>query len=1301
MAMIISNWKVNRALSIAVLGLIVCAAPAFAQVPAKRHGQRPANTRDHKTEAPKGRGLSYAPDRYILFLGDEPVAKHFATRAQLQTAAATSYRQQIELRQEAVKQDLAGRNIQVVGAASTVMNAIFVVAPASRLAELRNVSGVIGVMPERRVKPNLNKATAAVNAPAAWAQLAKRGQSNPGSGIKIGIIDTGIDPTSPAFADTGFTAPPGFPKCNAAVTPVLVNGALTLQSDCPLYTNNKVIVARSYVSMIAAGNCAASSLTIPCPSAGAANAANSMPDDYSARDRSGHGSAVAAIAAGVQNSGGTVAFSGMAPGAFLGSYKIYGSSGVSFDPPESVVIKALDDAVNDGMDIVNYSSGVPAVAGALDLGMKCGNPAGVPCDPLAHAFETAAGNGTVVVVAAGNYGSDPNDDAYYTTITSPGTAPSVITVGATVNSHVFGPTVSVNAPGVASNLKGIAAAMSDSGFVNWPNSTPQFYPLSSLYPPILGATSGELVDAGQACSAISAPLTDKWALIEQSTATGCSFDVQAQNAVAAGAIGIIFYMASSGAPAFPNGDGGGICINNATQCDLYGPGVLISASDGLNLKNYLATYIAANPGASVTVTIDTAGAEEALPSWAAANTLAAYSSYGPAIDGSIKPDLVAPGGFEVWLPPEDAWPALYGMYTVGQRYDPNGELFTTNGYVAANGTSFAAPLVAGAAALILKAQPTLKAAQIKSALVNSAAQSVTADDKNDLVDVQEIGAGLLDANAALTAAIAGVTAAPSTLSFGYLATGTKLPITIPVTVTNSGSASVTLAVGVTVGIAAAGASVTPSQTSLIVAPGGSATLNFSLGNSVPTDAGEYEGAVTLTSASPAVSLRIPYMFLVGNGVPFVYPLWDMADWQATNFGGPTYSYGSVNQDLGPLPVQVIDEFGVPMPNVAVTYTVSPSGTASLKSVSGAPGTTGNSVPFQPSVCTPGSSTSTVTCNTNNYGIAWVELVTGATAVGSSSTTTNGGCGQAPACIDATTSAAEGSWDIPNTLSIIPAPSLTRIYENNAGGSTLAPGSYVQMAGSSFADPNFLVNPTAGDKMDPTYSSGRLPLTWDYVTVSFDAPASGNLRAISVPGYVEYVGCSKQPCTLDVTTVNVWVPWELTGYPSVQVKEIYAGSVPIFSNAITAPLATYTPTFFMYSPDNVVLIAEGQDYVNCPAPLYLIGPSCPATQGSTVVFYANGLGPVSNQPASGDPALSSPLSQMPTNPVITIGGQPATVKFAGLSPGFVGLYQINAVIPTGLASGNQPITIAIGGVASPTSVTGGTPPVTYQIVLPIK
>ena len=213
---------------------------------------------------------------------------------------------------------------------------------------------------------------------------------------------------------------------------------------------------------------------------------------------------------------------------------------------------------------------------------------------------------------------------------------------------------------------------------------------------------------------------------------------------------------------------GGICETNSTgACDLAGPGVMISLSDGQALK----AYVDANPGAAVTIT--TAGVEQ--PVSGVVNALASFSSFGPTPDGAIKPDMVATGGYDGGNLSSDPNPPS-GMYLAGQNYDPNGELFTSNRYVAADGTSFATPLVAGAAALVKQAHPTWTAPQIKSALVNNSAQDVTEDDFQDTVDVEWIGAGRLDANAAVTAT---VTAAPSTLSFDYLASGVAFPKPIP------------------------------------------------------------------------------------------------------------------------------------------------------------------------------------------------------------------------------------------------------------------------------------------------------------------------------------------------------------------------------------------------------------------------------------------------------------------------------------------------------------------------------------------
>ena len=78
-------------------------------------------------------------------------------------------------------------------------------------------------------------------------------------------------------------------------------------------------------------------------------------------------------------------------------------------------------------------------------------------------------------------------------------------------------------------------------------------------------------------------------------------------------------------------------------------------------------------------------------------------------------------------------------------------MYSDNGYAAADGTSFASPIVAGAAALVKQAHPKYTVAQIKSALVNTAAQDVTTDNFGTTVDVEWLGAGRLDAGLAANA----------------------------------------------------------------------------------------------------------------------------------------------------------------------------------------------------------------------------------------------------------------------------------------------------------------------------------------------------------------------------------------------------------------------------------------------------------------------------------------------------------------------------------------------------------------------
>src|ERR1019366_3570888 len=162
----------------------------------------------------------------------------------------------------------------------------------------------------------------------------------------------------------------------------------------------------------------------------------------------------------------------------------------------------------------------------LDTGAACGAPANTPCDVLATAFENAART-VVIAVAAGNAGPDGYTYSSFNTISSPGTAPSVIAVGATINSHGMAPSVKVLGTGVPANLVNIPALPSDAYF----------------YPSAYGANTATLVDAtaagdAYACGTLPAfSLNGAIALVQRGpTGTGsCDFDTKAGNAQAAGA----------------------------------------------------------------------------------------------------------------------------------------------------------------------------------------------------------------------------------------------------------------------------------------------------------------------------------------------------------------------------------------------------------------------------------------------------------------------------------------------------------------------------------------------------------------------------------------------------------------------------------------------------------------------------------------------------------------------------------------------------------------------------------------------
>jgi len=1080
-------------------------------------------------------GWSQTPaTHYAVFLADEPLAKHFSSREDMQSAAGLAWRGRIEAAQGAVRNELAARRIRITGSASTLLNAIFVIAPPARVAEIKAIPGVVDVVKLGRSKMLLNHATQILDGPQAWNLLG--GMSNAGAGIKIGILDTGIDQTHPSLQDSSLQTPAGFPKCNSP-------------SDCANFTNSKVIVARSYVALDAAG----SDPNNP--------AADSTPDDYSARDRVGHGTAVATAAAG-NTAPLAVTINGMAPKAWIGNYKISGSPGVNDSAGNAAFIQAIEDAVHDGMDVVTTSFGGTSFTGPLDTGATCGNASGVPCDPLAYAFEQAAAKGVIVLAAAGNEGEGgvygTGTYPQYNTISSPADAPSVIAVGAISNTHGFNPDVEVPGSGVPSNLNSIAASFSDA-----------FSPFGAYTAPLVDlAQIGD--STGMGCSALPQfSLLGAFALIERGGPVTCTFLLKMTNATNAGALGVIFYDNVNETLINPGG------LSNFIQ-----PVLFIGLSDGQNLKSFIDSH----PGHAAT--INPSAIEVAV---SGPVVLAGYSSMGPSLGANgIKPDVLGVGGG-----------SNNGdlIYLGAQNYDPLGEVFSSVQFIATAGTSFATPLAAGSAALVKQQHPGYTGQQVKSAIVNTAAQSVTTDDGGFFgspaaLNILQSGSGLVAADLAMQT---NVTVVPSTVSFGSFPSGSPLSQSQQLTVTNTGSSSVNLGFTVSPSSSVSGTTVSVSPSSLALGSGQSGTLTASLGGSISAG-GLYYGAITVSGAS--VPMRIPYMVLS--------PTAGTVNIDAVSGDGDQAIAGQIIPD-GQVAFQLTDANGVPVTATAVTFSQARG-----------------SVPL---------TISNASSTTDNYGFAYATVTIGS-QTGSYAVNASGG-GQ--------------SYQFSGSVS--PQPTVSAGGVVNAANSTtpVAPGSYVSIYGSN------LSNVT-----DENYSAVRLPLSMDQVTVSFDAAATGSLSAVSVPGHMVYVSPSQ---------VNIQVPWELQGYSSAKMKvTLYEFG---FGNVVTVPIANYTPAMFGSSIAAAENATTGQ----------VITSANPAVRGSVISLFCNGLGPVTNQPASGDSA-GVPLSSTTAPATVTIGGASANVTFSGLAPGFPGLYQVNFQVPSSIQAGNQSITVSIGGVSSP-------------------
>ncbi len=403
-----------------------------------------------------------------------------------------------------------------------------------------------------------------------------------GEDIVIGIVDTGIWPEHPSFADVktpkkgnkghkipygdipdGFT-PSGCDFGNAAVP-----------GDEPFECTNKLVTARCF-------NHGFSSAPDPANPCGGDGIFADPLEFRSARDNNGHGSHVASTAGG---NNGVPAFiagefqgeiSGIAPRARIAAYKVCWAGGCA----SSDSAAAIDQAVSDGVDVINFSIGGSSTSFSSP-------------DDIAFLFAADAG----VFVATSNGNAGPGAQ----TTGTPAGVPWLTAVGATQDDGVFNLVVGVNAPG---SVAGAYVALESVGGVSLEST---------------GIITDDVTVTSPANGC--APLTGSISGIALSIRGACSFSDKFNNATAAGASGIIVYN-------------DGTSASRVDPIRMFAPGttipgVMVSFVDGDILAS--AAGVNATMDANATIVAD--------------NRIAGFSSRGPngGAPDVIKPDLSAPG----------------------------------------------------------------------------------------------------------------------------------------------------------------------------------------------------------------------------------------------------------------------------------------------------------------------------------------------------------------------------------------------------------------------------------------------------------------------------------------------------------------------------------------------------------------------------------------------------------------------------------------------------------------------------------
>jgi uncharacterized protein (TIGR03437 family) len=140
-------------------------------------------------------------------------------------------------------------------------------------------------------------------------------------------------------------------------------------------------------------------------------------------------------------------------------------------------------------------------------------------------------------------------------------------------------------------------------------------------------------------------------------------------------------------------------------------------------------------------------------------------------------------------------------------------------------------------------------------------------------------------------------------------------------------------------------------------------------------------------------------------------------------------------------------------------------------------------------------------------------------------------------------------------------------------------------------------------------------------------------------------------------------------------QIQVNNKGALSDPASVVVQAISPTFFEFGAGPYVTAVHANGSLIGPTTLYP-GYSTPAQAGETILLFANGFGSTSTTVVSGSEQQSGSL---PALPLVTIGGTPANVQFAGLiSPG---LYQFNVIVPGSLPSGDNALTATFSGLTT--------------------